>query len=92
MMIRRAGILLVATTIACGSGIPDQPGTRLNALFESERIFVILPIAGSSDSLRLYTDTGGGLFVFGHFRPAPMPESACHRLGDRSPRYIRAPA
>ena len=66
MMIRRAGILLVATTIACGSGIPDQPGTRLNALFESERIFVILPIAGSSDSLRLYTDTGGGLFVFGH--------------------------
>lgn len=40
-------------------------GSDLPTRFVAGRIFVRAPVAGTADSLLLYTDTGGGLFLLG---------------------------
>jgi hypothetical protein len=51
---------------AMGCAAPSPAATDavvLPARFEADRIFVDLPVTGG-DTLHLYTDTGGGLFLF----------------------------
>lgn len=55
----------MAVTLACASESATTSGRRLDARFVADRIFVHLPVARSADTLRLYTDTGGGLFLLG---------------------------
>lgn len=56
---------LTISSYGCDVRYEEPLGQRLEASFEADRIFVRVPVAGSSDTLRLYTDTGGGLFLFG---------------------------
>jgi len=64
--------------LACWEAVPKQT-VDLPARFEGNRIFVDVA-AHNGDTLRLFTDTGGGLFVYGH---------AVDRLGLDDPTEIR---
>lgn len=58
-----AGLGLALSVIGCAQRPSAEP-IQLPTLFAADRIFVHLPTI-SSDTLVLYTDTGGGLFLFG---------------------------
>ena len=55
---------LVVVLAACSAGQGERP-TMLPARFEEHRIFLSVATR-NHDTLNLYTDTGGGLFVLGH--------------------------
>lgn len=57
--------MLAGVTLACAPETPPPVGQRLDARFVADRIFVRVPLAGLADTLRFYTDTGGGLFLLG---------------------------
>ena len=56
---------LAALVASCAPPPVEFPGQALPARFEADRVFLDLPVPGSTEPLTLYTDTGGGLFVFG---------------------------
>ncbi|MGE0553348.1 MAG: hypothetical protein AB7R55_07945 [Gemmatimonadales bacterium] len=63
--LRRCSVGAALLAAACATEGGSPTGVALPARFEADRIFVDLPVAGRDDTLRLYTDTGGGLFVLG---------------------------
>lgn len=73
MTSRHAGIWLVAAlALACGAPSPiPEDAVELPAVFYGDRIFVT-PRTPGGETLHLYTDTGGGLF---------LQEPAVERLG-----------
>lgn len=73
--------LALITALACAPESRPAPGHRLDARFVADRIFVHVPVAGSADTLRFYTDTGGGLFLLGRAADRiGMGDSAIVRL------------
>lgn len=58
------GAILGVWMTACSTG-PSADTMEMPARFEAGRIFVDVAVQGG-DTLHLYTDTGGGLFIYGH--------------------------
>jgi len=83
---RFVGAALLAAACAREGGSPA--GVALPARFEADRIFVDLPVAGRGDTLRLYTDTGGGLFVLGQAADrVGLADSAAIKLSALAPDF-----
>lgn len=59
-----AGVSFGVWLTAC-SASPPELAVELPARFEASRIFVDVAVRGG-DTLHLYTDTGGGIFIYGH--------------------------
>lgn len=55
-------LLVAMLSVACSAPQPPDNATELPARFIADRIFIDLPTE-NGDTLHLYTDTGGGLFV-----------------------------
>lgn len=64
LLFRWPGICLVIWATACTERSGEQ-FVEIPARFEANRVFVDVAVHGG-DTLRLYTDTGGGLFIYGN--------------------------